>query len=380
MSELYWQLERPTPNQENDAMRVAVPITLSNAERKTLSKWSRGRSTPARLVKRAQVVLLAAEGLRNEEIAKRVGMARGPVGIWRKRFVALRLSGIEQDAPRPGRPSPQREALTKRILEATTQRTPKNATHWSTRTLAAELNVSDARVARVWRAHGLKPHRFKTFKVSNDPRFAEKLEDVVGLYLNPPEHAIVLSVDEKTQIQALDRTQKGLPIHPGRLGTMTHDYKRHGTTTLFAALNVAEGIVIDKCMPRHRHQEWIKFLQEIDDCTPPDVDLHLIADNYATHKHAKVKAWLKRHPRFHMHFIPTSSSWLNMVERFFGELTNKRLRRGTFQNIEQLTTAIAAYVEDHNNDAKGFQWTAKAQDILAKVRRARATLNKIKSD
>lgn len=361
-------------------MRVAVPITLSNAERKTLSKWSRGRSTPARLVKRAQVVLLAAAGLRNEEIAKRVGLARGPVGLWRKRFVELRLPGIEQDAPRPGRPSPQREALTKKILEATTQRTPKNATHWSTRTLAAELNVSDARVARVWRAHGLKPHRVKTFKVSNDPRFAEKLEDVVGLYLNPPAHAIVLSVDEKSQIQALDRTQKGLPIHPGRLGTMTHDYKRHGTTTLFAALNVAEGIVIDKCMPRHRHQEWIKFLQKIDNCTPPDLDLHLIADNYATHKHPKVKAWLKRHPRFHMHFIPTSSSWLNMVERFFGELTNKRLRRGTFQNIEQLTTAIAAYVEEHNNDAKGFQWTAKAQDILAKVRRAKATLDKIKSD
>jgi transposase len=361
-------------------MRVAVAIELSDEERSVLVKWSRGRSTPSRLVKRAQVVLLSAAGLRNDEIAQRVGMARGPVGMWRNRFAKLRLSGIEKDAPRPGRSSPNRAALTQQIIETTTQEKPENATHWSTRTLAAELGVSDARVARVWRAHGLQPHRVKTFKVSNDKHFAEKLIDVVGLYLNPPEHAIVLCVDEKSQIQALDRTQKGLPIHPGRLGTMTHDYKRHGTTTLFAALNVAEGIVIDKCMPRHRHQEWIKFLKEIDDRTPEDVDLHLIADNYATHKHPKVQAWLKRHPRFHMHFIPTSSSWLNMVERFFAELTNKRLRRGTFRSVRELTTAIDDYVKEHNNHAQGFQWTAKAEDILAKVRRARATLDKIKSE
>jgi transposase len=361
-------------------MRVAVAIKLSEEERTTLQKWSRGRSTPARLVKRAQVILLAAEGQRNDEIAKQVGLARGPVGVWRKRFAERRLAGIERDAPRPGRPSPEREALTVKIIEATTQTKPENATHWSTRTLADHLGVSDARVARVWRAHGLKPHLVKTFKVSNDPKFAEKVRDVVGLYMNPPDNALVLSCDEKSQIQALDRTRKGLPIHPGRLGTMTHDYKRNGTTTLFAALNVAEGIVIDRCMRRHRHQEWIQFLKEIDRRTPEELDLHLIADNYATHKHPKVKAWLKRHPRFHMHFTPTSSSWLNMVERFFAELTNKRLTRGTFQNVKQLPAAIEAFIEDHNNHAQGFRWTAAADAILAKAARAKATLNKIKAD
>lgn len=322
-------------------MRVAVVIELTDEERVKLTKYSRGHSTPVRLVKRAMIVLLAAEGKTNQEIAPLVGMARGPVGTWRRRFAEKRLAGIEQDAPRPGNPSPNRGELTERILEATTQTEPEHATQWSTRTLAKELGVSDTRVARVWRAHGLQPHRVKTFKVSNDPNFAEKVRDVVGLYLNPPTHAIVLSVDEKTQIQALDRTQKGLPIHPGRCGTMTHDYKRNGTTTLFAALNVAEGIVIDKCLPRHRHQEWIKFLEEIDARTPPELELHLIADNYATHKHPKVLRWLKRHKRFHMHFIPTSSSWLNLVERFFADLTNKRLRRGSFPGVPELIRAIA---------------------------------------
>jgi transposase len=361
-------------------MRVAVAITLSDTERKALEKWSRGRSTPARLVKRAQVVLLAASGWLNHEIAEEVGLNRRMVSKWRSRFAELRLTGIEKDAPRPGRPSPQRAALTRKILEATTQRKPEHATHWSTRSLAEELGVSHARVQRVWKAHGLKPHRVRSFKVSNDPHFAEKLIDVVGLYLNPPEQAIVLCVDEKSQIQALDRTQKGLPMHAGRLGTMTHDYKRHGTTTLFAALNVAEGIVIDKCMERHRHQEWLKFLKEIDARTPEDVDLHLIADNYATHKHPKVKRWLARHPRFHMHFTPTSSSWLNLVERFFADLTTRRLRRGTHRSVKKLIAAITAYVEDHNNHAQGYRWTAKAEDILAKVRRARATLDKVTSD
>ena len=361
-------------------MRVAVAIVLSDVERKTLEKWARGRSTPARLVKRAKVVLLAAAGWRNQRIAAEVDLNRRMVAKWRSRFAELRLAGIEKDAPRPGRPSPHRAALTRKILETTTQQKPAQATHWSTRSLAEELGVSHARVQRVWKAHGLKPHRVKTFKVSGDPRFAEKLVDVVGLYLNPPEQAIVLCVDEKSQIQALDRTQKGLPMHPGRLGTMTHDYQRHGTTTLFAALNVAEGIVIDKCMQRHRHQEWIKFLKEIDARTPEDVDLHLIVDNYATHKHPKVKRWLARHPRFHMHFTPTSSSWLNLVERFFADLTTRRLRRGTHRSVKQLTAAIAAYVEDHNNHAHGYRWTAKAEDILAKVRRARATLDKVTSD
>jgi transposase len=360
-------------------MRLSVAIELTSEERLLLMKYSRGRRTPMRLVKRAQIVLLAAEGKTNAQIAKEVGMARGPVGKWRKRFAEQRLSGIEKDAPRPGNPSPNRAELTEKILEATTQTEPEHATHWSTRSLAKKLGVSDARVARVWRAHGLQPHRVKTFKVSNDPHFAEKVRDVVGLYLDPPEHAIVLSVDEKTQVQALDRTQKGLPIHPGRCGTMTHDYKRNGTTTLFAALNVAEGIVIDKCMKRHRHQEWIKFLKEIDARTPPELDLHLIADNYATHKHPAVLRWLKRHPRFHMHFIPTSSSWLNLVERFFADLTNKRLRRGTFHNVPELIQAIQAYVEHHNDNTEGFHWKATAEEILEKVARARATLDKINS-
>ncbi|MEO1495569.1 MAG: IS630 family transposase [Planctomycetota bacterium] len=358
-------------------MRVAIAIELTDAERAKLAAYVRRATTPQRLVKRARVVLLAADGMANQDIAREVGMARGPVGRWRKRFAEQRLPGIEKDAPRPGNPSPDRAELTEKILEATTQTEPEHATHWSTRTLAGELGVSDTRVARVWRAHGLQPHREKTFKVSNDPNFAEKVRDVVGLYLDPPQRAIVLSVDEKTQVQALDRTQKGLPIHPGKCGTRTHDYKRNGTTTLFAALNVAEGIVIDKCMKRHRHQEWIRFLKEIDARTPCELDLHLIVDNYATHKHEKVRRWLARHPRFHVHFIPTSSSWLNLVERFFADLTTKRLRRGTFRNVPQLVRAIQDYVEHHNDTTQGFEWKATADAILNKVAHARATLDKI---
>jgi transposase len=235
-------------------------------------------------------------------------------------------------------------------------------------------------VHRVWRANGLKPHLVRTFKVSNDPHFVEKLVDVVGLYLAPPDHALVLSVDEKSQIQALDRTQKSLPLYPGRASTWTHDYVRHGTTTLFAALNVAEGLVISRCMKRHRHQEWIRFLQTIDAGTDPDLDLHLIVDNYATHKHPKVRRWLARHPRFHMHFIPTSSSWLNLVERWFRDLTEKRLRRGVFRSVSELTKAIDEYIEHHNNRTTGFSWTSQAEAILAKVRRARAVLDKTPSE
>jgi transposase len=361
-------------------MRVAQTIQLSAEERQALVRYSRGRSTPARVVLRAKIVLAAAAGEENQAIALQLKCTRRTVGTWRNRFARDRLAGIERDAARPGRPSPTRDATTRDIIAATTQRKPEAATHWSTRSLAAELNISHSTVHRVWKAQGLKPHLVKTFKVSNDPHFAEKVVDIVGLYLDPPEHAIVLCVDEKTQIQALDRTQKSLPIYPGRLGTMTHDYKRNGTTTLFAALNVAEGIVIDKCMQRHRHQEWIKFLEEIDRRTPQDVDLHLIADNYATHKHPKVKHWLARHPRFHLHFTPTSSSWLNLVERWFRELSEKRLRRGVFHNVPQLKREIEAFVAHHNDHAKGYTWTAKAEDILAKVRRARATLNKMPSD
>jgi transposase len=357
-------------------MRVAQAIVISDEDRRTLRRWARGRTTPARLVLRAKIVLLAAAGNLNMDIAAELGTGMKTVCQWRNRFAKSGLAGIEKDAPRGGRPATARAEVAAEIVRKTTTETPSAATHWSTRTLAAEVGTSPAMVQRVWKANGLQPHRVKTFKLSNDPRFAEKLVDVVGLYLNPPEHAIVLCVDEKSQIQALDRTQKGLPIHPGRLGTMTHDYKRHGTTTLFAALNVAEGIVIESCMSRHRHQEWIKFLKVIDGSTDPNAELHLVVDNYATHKHPKVKRWLARHPRFHMHFTPTSSSWLNLVERWFRELTQKRLRRGTFQSVRELQQAIFDYVERHNDTAKGFLWTALPDEIIAKVRRARAVLDK----
>jgi transposase len=357
-------------------MRVAVSITLTNDEQATLQRWARGRSVETRRVLRAKIVLAAATGQQNKEIADELGTLRKTVALWRNRFAQQRLAGIEKDAPRGGRPSTAKQKLAARIVKTTITQQPPAATHWSTRTLAAELGTSPAMVQRVWKETNLQPHRVKTFKLSSDTQFAEKLVDVVGLYLNPPEHAIVLCVDEKSQIQALDRTQKGLPIHPGRLGTMTHDYKRHGTTTLFAALNVAEGIVIDACMSRHRHQEWIKFLKHIDAATDPEAQLHLVADNYATHKHPKVRRWLTRHPRFHMHFTPTSSSWLNLVERWFRELTQKRLRRGTFTSVRQLQQAIFEYVEHHNNQAEGYHWQAMSEEILAKVRRARAVLDK----
>jgi transposase len=361
-------------------MRRARQITLSDEDRSTLERWSRGRSNPARLVTRARIVLAAAEGEENKAIAAELNISRGVVARWRGRFAASGLAGIKQDAPRGGRPPKQRQDLVRRILEMTTQQKPANATHWSTRTLAEALGTNRSLVNRVWRAHGLKPHLCHTFKVSNDPHFAEKLLDVVGLYLDPPEHALVLCVDEKSQIQALDRTQKSLPIYPGRCATMTHDYKRNGTTTLFAALEVSEGRLIGRCMPRHRHQEFIKFLEQIDAETPPELDLHLIVDNYATHKHPKVKSWLRRNRRFHLHFIPTSSSWLNLVERWFREVTDKRIRRGVFKSVAQLIEAIRAYIDEHNDHPRPFVWAAKAEDILEKVRRARAVLDKIASE
>jgi len=359
-------------------MKVAPEIVLTHEERTILERWSRGRSTPARLVLRSQIVLLAAEGKMNQKIAPRLKTALKTVSLWRRRFAAQRIAGIEKDAPRGGRPKTSKR-IARLIIEKTTREHPANATHWSTRTLAKELGTSPSMVQRVWKANGLKPHLTRTFKLSNDPHFVEKLLDVVGLYLNPPEHALVISADEKTQIQALDRTQRGLPIHPGRCGTMTHDYKRNGTTTLFAAMELAEGKLIGTCMPRHRHQEWIKFLKLIDAETPADLDLHVIADKYATHKHPKAKAWLKRHPRFHMHFIPTSSSWMNLIERWFREITDKRLRRGTFRSVDPLIEAIMAFIKEHNDNPQAFAWTAKAEDILAKVRRAREVLDKTPS-
>jgi transposase len=360
-------------------MRVAIAIELTDEERATLTKWSRGRSTQARLVQRAQIVLAAADGRENQDIAKKLGCTRRTVGTWRNRFAAERLAGIEQDAPRGGRTATTRAEFEAEIIRKTTQETPPNATQWSTRTLAAAIGCTKSMVERVWRDNGLKPHRIKTFKVSNDPQFAEKLVDVVGLYLDPPEHALVLSCDEKSQIQALDRTQKSLPLFPGRLKTLTHDYKRNGTTTLFAAIELAEGRIIAECMPRHRHQEWIKFLKRIDAETPAELDLHLIVDNYATHKHPKVKSWLKRHPRFHIHFTPTSSSWLNVIERWFRDITQERIRNGVFRSVAELEAAIREYIEHHNANPSSFVWTKKAEDILEKVARARKTLNKIPS-
>lgn len=355
-------------------MRVAPRIELTEDERARLRAYSRGRSTQARLVLRANVVLLAASGMRNDSIAEELKTSRQTVGLWRTRFSELRLAGIEKDAPRAGRRPRSRVQVEAEIVRKTTQEKPSNATHWSVRSLAKSMGIDKSLVHRVWRANGLKPHLTKTFKVSNDPNFLEKLCDVVGLYLNPPERALVFSVDEKSQIQALDRTQPGLPLRRGRANTMTHDYKRNGTTTLFAAIEMAEGRVIARCMPRHRHQEWIRFLATIDAETPADLDIHVIADNYATHKHPKVERWLARHPRFHLHFIPTSSSWLNVIERFFREITEKRIRRGVFHSVQDLIAAILAYVEEHNADPKPFKWTATAAAIAEKVGRARVAL------
>ena len=358
-------------------MRVAVAITLSDEERKTLEKWSRGRSTPARLVQRARIVLAAADGTENIDIAAQVGTDRQTVGRWRNRFAKQRIAGIERDRPRGGRRATKRASVAAEIVRATTQTRPSDATHWSTRTLGAKLGVDHTMVHRVWRTAGLKPHLASTFKLSNDPQFVEKLVDVVGLYLNPPERALVLCADEKSQIQALDRTQPGLPMKRGRAGTMTHDYKRNGTTTLFAAMEMGKGRLIARCMDRHRHQEWIRFLKVVDEETPPDLALHVIVDNYATHKHPKVKSWLKRHPRFHMHFIPTSSSWLNMIERWFRELTDKQIRRGVFKSVKRLIDTIIASVEAHNAAPRAYAWTATADEIIEKVRRARAALDKV---
>jgi transposase len=327
-------------------------------------------------VKRAQIVLAAARGLENQEIAEELSVARETVGRWRTRFAEKRVEGIVRDLPRGGRKPTKRLKIASRVIRTTTQEKPENATHWSTRTLAKQLGISQSMVQRVWKANGLKPHLVKTFKVSNDPRFEEKLRDVVGLYLNPPANALVLSADEKTSIQALDRTQPGLPLVKGRCGTMTHDYKRNGTTTLFAAIELGHGEVIATCMKRHRHQEWIKFLKMIDEQTPNEMDLHLIVDNYATHKHEKVKRWLQRHPRFHMHFIPTSSSWLNIIEGFFRSLDQKRLKRDAFRSVSQLIEAIMDYIDNHNDDPRPIVWTKAADEILEKVGRARAKLNK----
>lgn len=356
-------------------MNISEQIILSPQEETTINLWARGKSFPLRLVQRANIIKLAAEGIYSHNISNRLGLSRPTVQLWRQRFLSFRCAGLEKDAPRPGRLPQISIKKIKTVVEATIQTTPPHATHWSTRLMAQAQGISEATVRRIWKQHNLKPHLVKTFKISRDKHFVEKLYDVVGLYMNPPVKSLVLCVDEKSQIQALDRTQPGLPMKKGRCGTMTHDYKRNGTTTLFAALNMLDGKVIGDCMPRHRHQEFIRFLNKIENETSPELDLHLIVDNYGTHKHPRVESWLKRHPRFHLHFIPTSSSWLNMVERWFREITDKRIRRGSFESVSVLITAIKDYMENHNQNPKVFVWTASAEHILAKVAKCKEALD-----
>jgi len=347
--------------------RTAPPVLLDTNERATLGTWSRSRSLPLRQVQRARIILMAADGTPNQDIAAALGQSRPTIQLWRERFLALRLAGLEKDAPRPGRKARISPAKIKAVVHATLHTAPADATHWSTRTMAAAQGLSEASIRRIWKAHNLKPHLVETFKLSRDKHFVEKLTDVVGLYLNPPDKALVLCVDEKSQIQALDRTQPLLPLRPGIPARQTHDYKRHGTTSLFAALSMLHGKVIGDCIPRHRHQEYIRFLKKIDAETPAELALHLIVDNDSTHKHPRVKAWLGRHPRFHLHFIPTSSSWLNMVERWFREITDKGIRRGSFGSVRELIEAIMQYLDNPNQNPKVFVWTATTDKILAKV-------------
>ena len=355
-------------------MRKIEQISISAADRERLERLVRDGNTAQKVVWRARIVLLASEGLTAEGIAAAVDKSRLTVRRWRRRFVAKGVDGLLKDATRPSRVKPLASQKIAEVVHMTLHQKPPNATHWSVRSMAKAASISYSSVQRIWQAHGLKPHLVDTFKISRDKNFAAKVEDVVGLYLNPPDKALVLCVDEKSQIQALDRTQPGLPMKKGRAGTMTHDYKRNGTTTLFAALNMLDGRVIGTCMPRHRHREFLRFLKLIDQQTPSGLDLHLVVDNYATHKTPAVKRWIKAHPRFHLHFTPTSASWLNMVERFFAEITRNRIRRGAFKSVAELKGAIMRYLENHNADPKPFIWTKSAGQILEKVARAKQAL------
>jgi len=360
-------------------MRLATPaLKIADGQRDVLDRLARSHTAPAREVARARALLMAADGEPNTAIGARVGVSPTTVSNWRERFAEDGLKGLGGVRPGRGRKPRISQEKVAEIVRATLHDKPPGAeTYWSCRTMAKAQGVSPATVQRIWSARDLKPHRVKTFKLSNDKRFEEKLVDVVGLYLNPPEKAVVLCMDEKSQIQALDRTQASLPIKKGRAGTMTHDYKRNGTTTLFAALDVLTGKVIGQCLPRHRHKEFLKFLRTIDTQVPAGLQIHLILDNYSTHKHTNVKTWLAKHPRFHLHFIPTSSSWLNMVERYFGKLEDKALRRGVFKSVPDLIAAIETYLQATNADPTPFVWTATAEQILEKVRRGRVALEAI---
>ena len=360
-------------------MKTNICIWVSPGERSRLERLVSDRNTPQKHVWRARIVLLSGDRLGTMAIVRRVGKSKPTVWRWQERFLKEGVDGLLRDRNRSSGRAPLGARVKSLVLTKTMRETPPNATHWSVRTMGKAVGISHTSVQRIWAEHGLKPHLVSTFKVSNDPRFAEKVEDVIGLYLNPPDKALVLSVDEKSQIQALDRTQPGLPMKKGRAGTMTHDYKRNGTTTLFAALNVLDGTVIGQCMKRHRHQEFLRFLRKLDRATPKRLDLHLIVDNYAAHKTPEVKRWLKKHPRFHMHFTPTSASWLNQVERFFAEITRKRIRRGVFKSVPELEATIDDYLAKHNETSKPFNWTATAQDICKKVDRARDALKQVKA-
>jgi transposase len=360
-------------------MRDDICLYVSPANRARLERLVADRNTPRKVVWRADIVLATADGLGTMAIMRRTGKSKPCVWRWQTRFIEAGVDGLLRDKTRPGRKKPLSADVKLKVLAKTAQERPPNATHWSVRSMGKAVGISHTSVQRIWAEAGLKPHLTRKFKVSNDPNFQEKVTDIVGLYLNPPDKALVLSVDEKSQIQALDRTQPGLPMKKGRAGTMTHDYKRNGTTTLFAALDVATGQVIGECLPRHRAKEFIRFLKKIDRLVAKHLELHLIVDNYTTHKTKEVKAWLDKHPRFKLHFTPTSSSWLNLVERFFAEISGKRIRRGAFKSVAELEAAIHDYLAKHNAAPKPFVWTKTADAILEKYARARAALDAVKT-
>jgi len=352
-------------------------LTLESNQREEIERWLNAHGTPQQVCLRSRIVLAAADGQADSAIARQLEINRKTVTLWRTRFSEDGIETLWEVAPGRGRKPSYGSKKIKSIVNATLQTKPKGMTHWSCRMMAEQQGVSKSTINNIWRSHNLKPHRSETFKLSRDARFLEKLTDVVGLYLNPPQQAMVLCVDEKSQIQALDRTQPGLPMKKGRCGTMTHDYKRNGTTTLFAALEVLQGRVVGQCFERHRHQEFLRFLRCLDQEFPAPTPLHLVMDNYGTHSHPKVKAWLQRHPRFVPHFVPTSSSWLNLVERWFGELTSKRIRRGSFISVEELEKAIEEFLAAWNDNPKPFVWMATVDSIQEKISRCRQTLEQI---
>jgi transposase len=369
----------PQISQSAAMRRDDICLYVSPSSRARLEALIADRNTPAKVVWRAKIVLATADGHGTNEVMRRTGKSKPCVWRWQERYIDQGVEGLLRDKTRRSRKPPLTDAVKLAVLTKTASATPPNATHWSRATMARAVGISPSSVGRIWAAAGLKPHLVRRFKVSNDPQFEEKVTDVVGLYLNPPDRALVLCVDEKSQIQALDRTQPGLPLKKGRAATMTHDYKRHGTTTLFAALDVKSGLVIGECQPRHRRKEFIRFLKRIDRTVKKGLAIHLVLDNYGTHKTAEVKAWLAKHPRFKLHFTPTSASWLNLVERFFAEITTKRIRRGAFASVAELEEAIHDYLDRHNAAPKPFIWTKTADAILAKERRARDALEAVKN-